>query len=88
MVRERFGTQDICINYVGPVIGAHSGPGTVALFYPGHSALSQLLFSSQRSVSMDEIKWLEVAVDTTPDRLDEVTAKLTADGHDRAGHRG
>ena len=29
---------------------------------------------------MDEIKWLEVAVNTTPDRLDEVTAKLTAAG--------
>ena len=35
MVRERFGTQDIRINYVGPVIGAHAGPGTVALFYLG-----------------------------------------------------
>ena len=35
MVRERFGTQDIHINYVGPVIGAHSGPGTLALFYLG-----------------------------------------------------
>ena len=29
---------------------------------------------------MDDIKWLEVAVNTTPDRLDEVTAKLTAAG--------
>ena len=35
MVRQRFGTQDIRINYVGPVIGAHSGPGTLALFYRG-----------------------------------------------------
>lgn len=35
MVRQRFGTQDIRINYVGPVIGAHSGPGTLALFYLG-----------------------------------------------------
>jgi len=35
MVRERFGTQDIRINYVGPVIGAYSGPGTLALFYLG-----------------------------------------------------
>ena len=33
MVRERFGTQDIRINYVGPVIGNHSGPGTMALFF-------------------------------------------------------
>ena len=35
MVRERFGTQDIRINYVGPVIGSHSGPGTLALFFLG-----------------------------------------------------
>lgn len=35
MVRERFGTQDIRINFVGPVIGANSGPGTLALFYLG-----------------------------------------------------
>ena len=35
MVRERFGTQDIRINFVGTVIGAHSGPGTLALFYLG-----------------------------------------------------
>ena len=35
MVRERFGNQDIRINFVGPVIGAHSGPGTLALFYLG-----------------------------------------------------
>ena len=31
---------------------------------------------------MDEIKWLEVAVDTTPDQLDEVCAKLAAAGMD------
>ena len=34
-VRRRFGTKDIHINYVGPVIGSHSGPGTVALFFLG-----------------------------------------------------
>lgn len=34
-VREKFGVQKIEINYVGPVIGAHSGPGTVALFFIG-----------------------------------------------------
>lgn len=32
-VREEFGVKDIVINYVDPVIGAHSGPGTVALFF-------------------------------------------------------
>ena len=31
---------------------------------------------------MDEIKWLEVTVNTTPDRLDEVCAKLAAAGMD------
>lgn len=35
MVKERFGVKEVYINYVGPVIGAHSGPGTVALFYLG-----------------------------------------------------
>ena len=34
-IRERFGTEKIVINYVGPVIGNHSGPGTVALFFLG-----------------------------------------------------
>ena len=29
---------------------------------------------------MDELKWLEIAVNTTPDKLDEVTARLTAAG--------
>ena len=35
MIREKFGVKDITINYVGPVIGAHSGPGTLALFFLG-----------------------------------------------------
>jgi len=35
MVKERFGVQEVYMNYVGPVIGAHSGPGTLALFYLG-----------------------------------------------------
>lgn len=32
-VKERFGVKDVIINYVDPVIGAHSGPGTMALFF-------------------------------------------------------
>ncbi|MFQ7003570.1 MAG: DegV family protein [Ruthenibacterium lactatiformans] len=36
LVREKFGTQDI-IHSIGPVIGSHSGPGTVALFYLGRT---------------------------------------------------
>ena len=35
MIRERFGTREVVINYVGPVIGNHSGPGTLALFFLG-----------------------------------------------------
>lgn len=35
LVRERFSINNIWINYVSPTIGAHSGPGTVALFYLG-----------------------------------------------------
>lgn len=35
IMRNRFHVRDVLINYVGPVIGAHSGPGTVALFFMG-----------------------------------------------------
>ena len=35
LIREKFGVNEITINYVGPVIGAHSGPGTLALFFLG-----------------------------------------------------
>jgi len=34
-VREKFNVKDIVINYIDPVIGAHSGPGTLALFFLG-----------------------------------------------------
>ena len=33
LIREKMGVNDIRINYVGPVIGAHTGPGVVALFF-------------------------------------------------------
>jgi DegV family protein with EDD domain len=33
LIRSRFQVKDILISYIGPVIGAHSGPGTIALFY-------------------------------------------------------
>jgi len=35
-VRTELGIADVKINYVGPVIGAHSGPGTLALFFLGN----------------------------------------------------
>jgi DegV family protein with EDD domain len=33
LVKEEFGVEDIMINCIDPVIGAHSGPGTMALFF-------------------------------------------------------
>lgn len=35
IMRSRFHVKDVVISYVGPVIGAHSGPGTIALFFLG-----------------------------------------------------
>lgn len=32
-IKERFGVKEVVINYVDPVIGTHSGPGTMALFF-------------------------------------------------------
>lgn len=34
-VQQRLGVEHIQVGYIGPVIGAHSGPGTVALFFLG-----------------------------------------------------
>ena len=34
-LRRTYHPKDVVIGYVGPVIGAHSGPGTLALFYLG-----------------------------------------------------
>lgn len=34
-VKRRFGIKTVLVNFVGPVIGAHSGPGTIALFFLG-----------------------------------------------------
>lgn len=35
MVRSKYSVKDIIINCIGPVIGAHAGPGTLALFFLG-----------------------------------------------------
>lgn len=35
LIKERFGFERFLINHVGSTIGAHSGPGTIALFYMG-----------------------------------------------------
>ena len=34
-VKEKYGVKDVFIYYVGAVIGSHSGPGTLALFFLG-----------------------------------------------------
>ena len=34
-IREKYPVERLEINYVGPVIGNHSGPGTLALFFQG-----------------------------------------------------
>ncbi len=33
MITERFGVKDFMINDIGPTIGAHVGPGTLAIFF-------------------------------------------------------
>lgn len=35
LLREQYGVKEVYINYVGAVIGSHSGPGTLALFFMG-----------------------------------------------------
>ena len=36
-IEKRFGITEFKINHIGPTIGAHSGPGTIALFFEGNS---------------------------------------------------
>lgn len=35
LLKEKYGAKEVIINYVGAVIGSHSGPGTLALFFLG-----------------------------------------------------
>lgn len=35
LIKEKLNVKDIKINFIGPVIGSHSGPGTIALFFLG-----------------------------------------------------
>ena len=35
LVKEKYGVKDVLTYYVGAVIGSHSGPGTLALFFLG-----------------------------------------------------
>lgn len=36
-IRQRFQVKDIWISEIGCVVGSHTGPGTLALFYPTHN---------------------------------------------------
>ena len=35
MIRQQWPVKDVVLNNVGPVIGAHTGPGVIALFFLG-----------------------------------------------------
>lgn len=35
LMKETYGAKEVIVNYVGAVIGSHSGPGTMALFFLG-----------------------------------------------------
>ena len=35
LIREKHGVKEVITGYVGPVIGAHTGPGVLALFFMG-----------------------------------------------------
>jgi DegV family protein with EDD domain len=37
IILEKFKVKDILINSIGPAVGSHAGPGTVALFFLGES---------------------------------------------------
>jgi DegV family protein with EDD domain len=36
MIKEKFGIKDILVGEVGPIIGAHTGPGTIAVIFLGN----------------------------------------------------
>ena len=35
LIKKEIGINSFLINYIGPTVGAHSGPGTIALFFMG-----------------------------------------------------
>jgi EDD domain protein, DegV family len=37
IIRETVEIKDVIFNYIGPVVGSHSGPGTIALFFFGEN---------------------------------------------------
>ncbi len=36
-IEKRFGISNFLINHIGPTVGTHAGPGTIALFFMGES---------------------------------------------------
>ena len=34
-LKARYGVKEVYINYIGPVIGSHTGPNTMGLFFVG-----------------------------------------------------
>jgi DegV family protein with EDD domain len=38
MITAKFGSKDFLINEIGPVIGSHTGPGTIAMMYLGEGS--------------------------------------------------
>ena len=34
-IRQRFGTKTIHVHFIGPVIGSHTGPDTIGIFFVG-----------------------------------------------------
>ncbi len=39
-IKEQFGIDSFIVDYISPTIGAHSGPGTIALFHLGESRMT------------------------------------------------
>lgn len=37
VLRTKYNVKEVVVGYIGAVIGAHAGPGTMALFFMGHS---------------------------------------------------
>ncbi len=35
-IKEQLGVKEVLVSHIGPVVGAHAGPGTVALFFLGN----------------------------------------------------
>ena len=37
ILKEKYGVKEVITGYVGPVIGAHTGPGVLVVFYMGNN---------------------------------------------------